>query len=177
VIIDPAEHLGLARSAVSLFAQREGVPVDDSEAFADACVALVRCARGYDPSLGFQFSTYAMQSCRRAAISGFLTRTGWRRKGFVKVQARSVELTDELESRSMSDVDSAETVEAVRFAIAALNERHKYVVEQRMAGLRLQDIADVLGVSRERVRQLEEQAHAMLACKLSEFRSCGDGLS
>ena len=46
-------------------------------------------------------------------------------------------------------------------ALQMLNEKERYVIESRMMAeptLTLQDIGNKLGVSRERVRQIEEQA-------------------
>jgi DNA-directed RNA polymerase sigma subunit (sigma70/sigma32) len=43
-----------------------------------------------------------------------------------------------------------------------LNQRHRMVIELRMKGMTLDAVGDVLGVSRERVRQMEVKAHRML---------------
>lgn len=59
-------------------------------------------------------------------------------------------------------LDAEEHADAVRFvaALDQLNERHRYVLVQRSRGETLGDVGAVLGLSRERVRQLElEAAH------------------
>ena len=55
-------------------------------------------------------------------------------------------------------------------ALSTLNEKERYIVEQRViaeAPLTLQDIADHFGISRERVRQIEERALQKVKTALS----------
>lgn len=55
---NPADHLNLARH----WALRYGADpacLDDTDEFAEACVALCNAARLFDPTRGFRFSTYA----------------------------------------------------------------------------------------------------------------------
>ena len=69
--------------------------------------------------------------------------------------------------------------EAVRDALTQLDERERYIVENRLladseAELSLADIGRVLGVSRERARQLEERAKRKLkACIVSRPGAAG----
>jgi RNA polymerase primary sigma factor len=166
-IIDPAKHLGLAAMAAKKSAAIEGVPVQDSEAFGDACVALVRCSQRFDPERGYQFSTFALTSCLNAVMSGWYLRSGRRRKGFDEVNFVSIEATGDVAERGQLDSIASDRVEKVREAIAALPERKRFVIEQRMAGKLLSELGEVLGVSKERVRQIEEQCLSELRRLLS----------
>jgi len=63
-------------------------------------------------------------------------------------------------------------LEAVRDALTILDERERYIVENRMladrdAELSLADIGRSLGISRERARQLEERAKRKLRARIS----------
>jgi len=75
--IDPADHLGLVRREVysspryrdlsaKWFAAGQQVTVEDSDEYAEGCVALVRATHGFDPDRGVKFSTFATWSIRNA---------------------------------------------------------------------------------------------------------------
>jgi RNA polymerase sigma factor (sigma-70 family) len=62
VTIDPADHLNLARKVAAKFAKSE-----DYEELVSICfLALVKAAQKFDPSRGFEFSTYAYYAMRNA---------------------------------------------------------------------------------------------------------------
>lgn len=65
--------------------------------------------------------------------------------------------------------DDEERIELAREHIAALPERLRRVMELRYSGdgMTLQEVGDVLGVSRERVRQLESAAVRVIRAKFS----------
>jgi len=70
---------------------------------------------------------------------------------------------------------------AVRDALGALDARERYIVENRLladrdAELSLADIGRVLGVSRERARQLEERAKRKLKQRISTQPGSADWL-
>ena len=61
---------------------------------------------------------------------------------------------------------------AVRTALRSLTDREKLIVQERMMKdepLTLQALGDILGVSKERVRQLEERARGKLRARLGEL--------
>ena len=69
--------------------------------------------------------------------------------------------------------------EAVRTALTGLDERERYIVENRLMAdsedeMSLADIGRRLGVSRERARQLEARAKKKLKSRISEL-SRGSG--
>lgn len=71
--------------------------------------------------------------------------------------------------------------QAVRAALAILDERERYIVENRLladreAELSLADIGRTLGVSRERARQLEERAKRKLKAQISRQPGSADWL-
>jgi RNA polymerase sigma-32 factor len=64
-------------------------------------------------------------------------------------------------------------VRACRVALLGLSERERWIVRRRMMSeepTTLQEICGLLGVSKERVRQLEERAKAKLRGALFEMR-------
>lgn len=63
--------------------------------------------------------------------------------------------------------------EAVGAALETLNERERLIVRERMMSedpMTLQRLGELLGVSKERVRQIEERAASKLRAKLGELR-------
>ena len=62
---------------------------------------------------------------------------------------------------------------AVTSALGGLTERERFIVESRMMTddpVTLQELGDKLGVSKERVRQIEERARGKLRTRLEELR-------
>lgn len=64
------------------------------------------------------------------------------------------------------EVERAETIARVRRALGTLSEREQQVLEGRMAEQTLGQIGDRFGLSRERVRQIEQRALQRLAVEL-----------
>ena len=61
---------------------------------------------------------------------------------------------------------------AIDDALSTLSEREQFIVRQRMMiedPITLQALGDALGVSKERVRQLEERARTKLRVCLADF--------
>ena len=58
--------------------------------------------------------------------------------------------------------DRAEFMDSLERAVRGLTKRQKLVVHRRMQGCELKDIAKILGVSRERVRQIGASAYAQM---------------
>lgn len=64
--------------------------------------------------------------------------------------------------------------EAVNAALEGLSEREQFIVRERMMSddpLTLQRLGELLGVSKERVRQIEERAASKLRARLDDLRS------
>jgi len=58
-------HIRLSRWGGRLITRRIGIAPEDAEQI--ACLTLMRAARGFDPALGYQFSTYACTALQRGA--------------------------------------------------------------------------------------------------------------
>lgn len=67
-----------------------------------------------------------------------------------------------VEDEYLAAEDAAHRETALRRALDGLPARHRAVVEARMRGELLREIATRFGVSKARVEQLEKQGHAML---------------
>ena len=182
------------------------------------CIA----AAHFDPSLGFQFATYAQHWVKAKILEHMLRFHGPMRIGTTKQERRvffnlgknrlTMEDSNEVlaarlrvderlmermrvrlaqvdpsfdtsandrsrpldiasddpsaEDTLAASEEGAELRRAVRLAVKKLDERERFIIEQRFLRVEpktLQEIGDGLGLSRERVRQLEERAKKRLA--------------
>jgi RNA polymerase primary sigma factor len=130
----------------------------------DGIVALLRAVDKFDVGLGFRFSTYATQVVRRNTYRRVMEKQKERQRVTLSIHESGVDVSDEHRSPSMSE----ERWQTLRGRLSAmldrLDRREKLIVRARfsLGGHRrvqtLQRLADKLGVSKERVRQLEKRA-------------------
>jgi RNA polymerase sigma factor (sigma-70 family) len=166
--MNPADHIGIAGAAAARFARIENVDIEDSEAFGDACVALVRAALAFDPERGLQFSTLAVRACNNAVLDGLRQRTGWRRRERDKLHFHAIGDTDH-ECTARSEIDVQEIVRDVHAAIDKLPERNSYIVQRRLEGATLETIGAEVGLTKERVRQIWLQSLEMMRVVLVDY--------
>ncbi|MBK6696470.1 MAG: sigma-70 family RNA polymerase sigma factor [Myxococcales bacterium] len=93
---------------------------------------------------------------------------------------------DRLQSNDPSPEDEAASHEgrdraeaAVSLALRSLSERERLIVRERLMNdepITLQRLGEMLGVSKERVRQLEERARDKLRGHLQEFRAYAEAV-
>lgn len=154
-MIDVTQHLGLARKAASRYARAQGVPIEDTEEYSEAVVALIRAAEQFDGSRGITFSTYATHKIR-----GYL--------GHLMAQKKGRQPTDGLvvfpigtddwvelagDNSVESSVNCLDEKSIVRFAVRKLPSRQRKVVELWMQGMTLKQVAKQL---QESVRHVED---------------------
>ena len=130
----------------------------------DGIVAVIRAVEKFDVGLGFRFSTYATQVVRRNTYRKVMEKQKERQKNIASLSENGLDFSDDEKSSSMSE----ERWHALRNRLALmldhLDRREKFIIRARfsLGGHRkvqtLQRLADVLGVSKERIRQLEKRA-------------------
>jgi RNA polymerase primary sigma factor len=143
-----ADNIGLAYAMARRF--RRNIPEDD--AVSDCMMGLAQSARWFDPQRGFKFSTYA---CRAMLVEMI------KRREKIARQARLVKTVDLTGDRAPDQrPDGSLRVDArdAWLLIDKLPSRIGFVIRQRMEGKTLQAIGDVLGLTKERVRQMELEA-------------------
>ena len=134
-------------------------------------MGLVLASQRFDPLMGWKFSTYATywikQNIRRelelSARHGFSTMPPdvypTRIENGQSYKDSSLpDLPDVEPSREERPGDTLESDEYYRWLLDKLPDRLRSIVAKRVDGMTLREIADELGVCRERVRQLEERA-------------------
>ncbi len=131
-----------------------------SELIAEATVPLIRAVELFDVGLGNRFSTYATWAVRNHMLRCLKRR----QLSLDRTAGHDPSWLDRLpDERSHPDDDarsSIQRVESVRHLLTSLNDRERLVIAARFGlegqprGQSLQDIAERVGLSKERVRQI-----------------------
>ncbi|MCA9135519.1 MAG: sigma-70 family RNA polymerase sigma factor [Planctomycetales bacterium] len=130
----------------------------------DGIVALIRAVEKFDFDRGFRFSTYATQVIRRNSYRTVVLNQQERQKTVGGLQDLELDLTDEGRESAISEKRWHELRSRLSVMLDDLDRREKFIIRARFSlGAHrkvhtLQSLADRLGVSKERVRQLERRA-------------------
>lgn len=164
--IDIEKYRGMAIRFAAKFAAIEKQPVLDTEAYADACVGLVKAVAGFDETRGFEFSTFARNCIKNEILAGLHRRRVVRNvRGTevrVRVSSAMTEMANDLRDPISKQMQHDEEVSLLERSLKILPERSRYIVDERMKGKTLEEIGLSLNLSRERVNRLEKEAHGML---------------
>ena len=173
----------LNTSLVMAMARRtRTVGVELSDLVSEGNLALLRCSDKFDCSRGFKFSTYAC----RAIVSAFIrlsSKAARYRGQFPAAFDPSLERSDYLDRKRVDDADDC--VSDLKL-ILAHNSADLSTVERRVINARfvldgpesaakpqrrpptLEQVGTLLGVSKERVRQIQNRALSKLRTVLEE---------
>ena len=174
----------------------EGCPgrgVEFEDLYQSGYLAMVAAVNTYDSTAGGNFVTWLMYHLKNAfaEATGYRTQKG-RQEPLNNYLSLDTPLTDDTDSDALMDVmadpkglqwqesveDSMwqkELQEAVGVALSTLPEQHRDILYLRYwENMTLEDIGDLRGVSKERVRQMENKGIRLLrqprnACHLRPF--------
>lgn len=187
----------LRRKCPGLYRACLGVGMDDDDIEQVGALAAMRAAQSFDPSRGAQFVTYCF-CWLRSTIGRAVKMNDQRRIGnFVsgdmaigddddrELWELLIELAaDECVSDDVGESDRLDELRRrVERSLRRLPARHREVIERRFgmngheAGI-LADIGVEMGITRERVRQIEAKAMEAIAIPLTVAcfdLICGDG--
>ncbi|GAB5405297.1 MAG: hypothetical protein Aurels2KO_35280 [Aureliella sp.] len=130
----------------------------------DGIMALMRSVDKFDYKLGFRFSTYATQVVRRNSYRFVMERQDERLKVSNSISDQSLDVAEDQDPSTMSEYRWNTLRNHLTELLGKLDKREKLIVRARfsLGGHRkvqtLQALADRLGISKERVRQLEKRA-------------------
>lgn len=130
----------------------------------DGIMALIRSVDKFDYQLGFRFSTYATQVVRRNSYRFVMERQEERLKITNSLSESGVDIAEEVRDAKSDEARWSKLTQRLREMLDLLDKREKLIVRARFSlgshrkVQTLQALADRLGISKERVRQLEKRA-------------------
>jgi RNA polymerase sigma factor (sigma-70 family) len=158
-------------------AKRSRVPnVEFTELVSEGNMALLRAVDKFDASRGFKFSTYACRAILKS-FSRLATKTGRYRQHFPTEFDPDLERSDEAEKKHDRQHQNAldELDEVLQSNRANLSELERQIVVERFAlgeenqkGRTLKEVGRLVGLTNERVRQIQKVALTKLRITLNE---------
>lgn len=155
--VDPSKHMGLVHAVVNKNAR----PGEDVDELVSACsMAMVRACMGFDPSMGFKFSTYA----HRAILNAIrLHRRNQARawSGIDDDIRRNLPAAQAVHHFEIEDEAEDIRLRAGR-AMESLTDKQRTVLMRRAAGEPLRVIAKDMGCTRAWVQEIERASIAQV---------------
>lgn len=162
------------RLVVSIIKRFVGPLNDFDELLSDGLLALMRAVDKFNYDRGFRFSTYATQVVRRNACREAVQNQTDRQKVQLGLTEMGLEISDEAGDSTMTEQRRNQLQGRLAVMLGSLERRERFIIRTRFSlGAHrrthsLQAVADRLGISKERVRQLEKRALEKLQAMASE---------
>lgn len=138
------------------------------EMLSDGIMSLLQAVDKFDYDRGFRFSTYAYRAISRNAYRAIAERQKDQRRFTTGSEESVVEKPEESSASSLTDGAWESLRSSMAEMLDQLDRRERFILRGRYAlgshrkVRTFQSLADKLGVSKERVRQLEQRALAKL---------------
>ncbi len=148
--------------------------VSFDELMSDGIWALIKAVDKFDYARGFRFSTYAYHAISNYAYRKIANRKKANTRFVPATHTSALEEAGEIRGPAMDEQIWQELSGLVAKAMDNLDRREQLIVQGRFAlgeqqkVRTFQSLADELGISKERVRQLEQRAVAKLRLKAEE---------
>lgn len=149
----------------------------------DGIMALIRSVDKFDYQLGFRFSTYATQVVRRNSYRFVMERQDERLKVTNSIGEGGVDIAEDTSESSLDEHRWNELRNCLASYLEQLDRREKFIIRARFSlgshrrVQTLQRLADKLGISKERVRQLEKRAMEKLTSMANDPTSMAEAVA
>lgn len=162
-------NYGLVVSVAKRFGKRMNLEDVISECF----VVLLPAIEKFDVARGFRFSTYAHLSMQRCAHQMY-QRQLKRRTNSMPVKEFEETIADREREETLVTVEPARIESVISEVEACLDRRESIVLRQRYGldgpAKKLREVAEALGVSQERVRQIQMRAIKKIRHTMSHWQ-------
>lgn len=161
--LDASETLFLQwRPAMFSFCFKSKSRLSIDEKMSLAGEGFCKALKAFDTSKGFRFSTLLYKCVSQTLFKKQPKKTLFNDQllGFDVTEDFSIDPEDSC--CVVSDIVKSEASQRLHEAIDQLSSRHRFVIEQRMAGSNFHEIGAELNVTGERVRKIETEARAKI---------------
>lgn len=158
---DPEKHIGLVWHIVQSKFKIPNPSVTSSEEYSDGLLGLLNACRKFDHSLNLKFSTYAYKCIIHSILSG---RRRQRRFNERYSTSHHIDINKKLDASDEVEepLDYPTCSEWLNVQQESLSPRLRQIISERKQGLTLREIAQNIGLTKERVRQLQVEAIELL---------------
>ena len=155
------------RLVVSIARKRASPFQDLLELVSDGNLSLIRAVEKFDFSRGFKFSTYASWSIMNNYSRCSSGERNWRDRFVTGSEELFESAADHRTGELEVEVEHRSNQEAVRRMLGPLDARERLILVSRFGldgaeALTLERVGQALGITRERVRQIEARAKAKI---------------
>lgn len=159
-------QLWVGRWVANRFRRRARDDFEFDDFLAAAYLGLCYAAMNFDVERGFRFVTFAQWYCFWEIKKIIYDRSVIRvPRGHNPLKFKTIEPRGQFDvaDRAPELIDLPELTEAIK----KLTERERFLMERMREGYRESEVAVMLGISRERIRQIKETAFARLRRKFT----------
>ncbi len=164
------------RLVVSIAKRYAGGPAHLFELISDGNMSLIRAAEKFDFARGFRFSTYATWAVMKNFARTIPTELRQRTRFLTGGEERLLAIEDLRPNSIRREVAQAERQSEVSRILDHLDERERQIIQHRYGldrshnPMTLKEVGRVMGVTKERIRQIEARAIAKLRSAVGEER-------
>lgn len=171
------DHIVQANTRLAMSIVKKFVTPQQSfdDLLSDSLLTLMQAVEKFDYDRGFRFSTYAYRSIARNAYRAVTKARAEEAKFTRDAEEWAFEQEDDHSSSTATERVWSNLRELTASMLDKLDRRERFIIRSRYAlGAHrkvrtFQSLADKLGVSKERVRQLEQRAVSKLRAMAAEF--------